>query len=113
MRSYLDLSIRHKLQTIVMVTSAAALLVASVVFTLFDRSTFLRSKSQDLSASATMIGSNSMAALSFADAKSAREILSALRAKPNVDHACIYDTHGKVFATYSRDAAQNDFSPPP
>jgi PAS domain S-box-containing protein len=110
---YVDLSIRHKVQTIVMVTSGVALLVASVVFTLFDRSTFLRSKTQDLSASATMIGSNSMAALSFADAKSAREILSALRAKPNVDHACIYDKDGRVFTTYSRDAAQSDFSPPP
>ena len=51
MRSYLDLSIRQKLQTIVMVTSAVALLVASVVFTLYDRSTFLRAKTQDLSAS--------------------------------------------------------------
>jgi PAS domain S-box-containing protein len=113
MRSYLDLSIQHKLQTIVMLTSAVALLVASVVFTLYDRSTFLRAKTQDLSASATMIGSNSMAALSFADSKSAKEILAALRAKPTVDHACIYDKDGRVFATYSRDAAQTDFSPPP
>ena len=48
MRSYLDLSIQQKLQTIVMVTSAAALLVASVVFTIYDRSTFLRAKTQDL-----------------------------------------------------------------
>src|SRR5580704_9484332 len=113
MRSYLDLSIRHKLQIIVMVTSAVALVVASVVFTLYDRSTFLRAKTQDLSASATMIGSNSMAALSFADSKSAKEILTALRAKPSVNHACIYDKAGRVFATYNRDAAQSDFSPPP
>src|SRR3984885_11293918 len=113
MRSYRDLSIRQKLQTIVMVTSAVALVVASVAFTLYDRSTFLSAKTQDLSAVATMIGSNSTAALSFGDAKSAREILSALRAKPNVINACIYDKDGRVFATYSRDAAQSDFSPPP
>ena len=113
MRSYLDLSIRQKLQTIVMATSAAALLVASVVFALFDRSTFLRAKTQDLSAAAKMVGSNSTAALSFGDAQSAREILSALQAKQNVTHACIYNKDGKVFASYSRDAAHNDFSPPP
>src|ERR1700675_3749737 len=113
MRSYLGLSIRYKLQSIVMVTSAAALLVASIVFTLYDRSTFLREKTQDLSASAQMIGSNSMAALSFADAKSAKEILTALRAKPNVSYGCIYDKDGRVFATYSRDPAHSDFSPPP
>jgi PAS domain S-box-containing protein len=113
MRSYMDLSIRQKLQTIVMATSAAALLVASVVFALFDRSTFLRAKTQDLNAAARMVGSNSTAALSFGDAQSAGEILSALQAKQNVTHACIYNKDGKVFASYSRDAAHNDFSPPP
>jgi hypothetical protein len=68
MRSYLDLSIRQKLQSIVMITSAVALLVASVAFTLYDRSTFIRAKTQDLNASAKMVGSNSTAALSFGDA---------------------------------------------
>src|SRR6202049_5045292 len=113
MRWYLDLSIRHKLQAIVMVTSAVALLVASVVFTLYDRSTFLRAKTQDLSVAAKMIGSNSTAALSFGDAKSAREILAALQAKQNLTYACIYDKNGRVFATYSRNSAFSDFSPPP
>jgi len=113
MQWYLDLSIRRKVQTIVMVTSAAALLVASVVFTLYDRSTFLLAKTQDVSTLAKIIGSNSTAALSFADAKSAREILAALRAEPNVTHARIYDKDGRIFATYNRDAAQSDFSPPP
>jgi PAS domain S-box-containing protein len=112
MRSYADLSIRRKFQTIVMATSAAGLLVASVVFTLYDRSTFLNAKTQDLSAAATMIGSNSTAALTFGDAKSAREILSALQAKQNVINACIYNKDGKVFASYSRDAARGDFFPP-
>src|SRR3984957_15898007 len=112
MRSYLDLSIRQKLQSIVMATSAVALLVASVVFTLYDRSTFLQAKTQDLSAAATMVGSNSTAALSFGDAKMAREVLSALQAKQNVTRACIYDKDGMVFAKYNRDAASGDFPPP-
>ena len=98
---------------IVMATSTAALLVASVVFALFDRSTFLRAKTQDLSVAARIIGSNSTAALSFGDANSAGEILSALQAKQNVIDACIYDQDGRVFASYRRDAAQGDFIPPP
>src|ERR1700689_1876292 len=113
MRSHLNLSIRQKLQGIVMVTSGVALLVASAVFTLYDRSTFLHAKTQDLSASAKMVGSNSTAALSFSDAKAAREVLSALQAKQHVIHACIYDKDGKVFAQYSRGTALIDFSPPP
>jgi PAS domain S-box-containing protein len=112
MRSYVNLSIRQKLQTIVMVTSAAALLVASIAFTLYDRSTFLRAKTQDLSAAAKMVGSNSTAALSFGDAKSASEVLSALRAKPDVISALIYNKDGRIFASYSRDAAHRDFIPP-
>src|ERR1700726_727116 len=113
MRSYMDLSIRQKLQSIVMVTSAVALLVASVVFTLYDRSTFLHAKTQDLSASARMVGSNSTAALSFGDAKSGGEVLAALQGKQNVINACIYDKDGRVFAIYSRGAAHGDFTPPP
>lgn len=109
MRSYRDLSIRRKLQAIVMATSAAALLVASVVFAVFDRSTFLRAKTQDLSAAAKMVGSNCTAALAFGDAQSAMEILSALRAKQHVTSACIYDKDGKLFASYSRDALHVEF----
>jgi len=61
-----------------------------------------------------MVGSNSTAALSFGDAKSAREVLSALQAKQNVIYACIFDNDGKVFAKYSRDAVPSVFpSPPP
>ncbi len=113
MRLFQDLSIRHKLQGIVLVACGVALFVASAAFTFYDRTTLLRSKTDDLMASAKMIGSNSTAALTFHDSGSAQEILSALRAKPHVVHACIYDSGGNVFATYSRDPALAVFSPPP
>ncbi len=112
MRLHLNSSIRQKLQGIVMVTSGVALLVASFVFTFYDRSTFLHAKAQDLNAAARMVGENSTAALSFGDAKAAREVLSALQAEHNVILACIYDKDGKVFAKYSRDAGRSDFVPP-
>ena len=111
-RRHLNFSIRQKLQAIVMVTSGAALLVASVAFTLYDRSTFLRAKTQDLAAVATMIGSNSTAAVTFGDARSAAEILSALQTKQNVIRACIYDKAGRLFASYRRDPANGDCSSP-
>jgi PAS domain S-box-containing protein len=89
-----------------------ALFVASAAFTIYDRTTFPRAKTADLLASAKMIGSNSTAALTFHDAKSAREILSALQAKEHVTNACIYDSDGKVFAKYTRDTTQVGFCPP-
>ena len=113
MRLYRNLSISHKLQGIVIVACGVALFVASAAFTICDRTTFLLAKTNDLIASAKMIGSNSTAALTFHDSRSAREILSALQAKQHVIHACIYDSAGKVFAIYSRDPTQVDFSPPP
>src|SRR5258708_29521001 len=113
MRWYQDLSIRTKLQSIVMVTCAAALVVAAGLFTLYDRATFLREKTQDLIASAKMIGSNSAAALSFHDTRLAREVLNALQAKQHVVNACIYDSDGTVFAKYSRSPTHVDFPPPP
>jgi PAS domain S-box-containing protein len=108
-----SLSIRQKLQVIVMVTCTVALLVASAVFTLYDRNTFLNAKAQGLLATAEMIGSNSTATLTFRDPVSAAEILSALRAQPRVIRACIYDKGGKIFAKYSRDREDASFSPPP
>src|ERR1700722_20336391 len=103
MRWYRDLSIGNKLQGMVMIAGGVALLVASAVFTLYDRSTFLQAKMEDLKASAQMVGSNSTAALTAGDSNSGGEILSALHAKQNVVNACIYDKDGKIFASYSRD----------
>ena len=113
MRWYHNLSIPIKLRAIVMITCGVALMVAAVLFTLYDRATFLREKTQDLIASAKMIGSNSAAALSFHDTRLAREVLNALQAKQHVVNACIYDSDGTVFAKYSRSPTHVDFPPPP
>ena len=112
MRWPANLSIRTKLQGIILSTCVVALLIASAVFAFYDRASFLRAKSADLSAVAKMIGLNSTAALAFHDQKSAQEVLQALRAKPRVVHACIYDLAGNVFAKYSRDPHEKSFSPP-
>jgi two-component system, sensor histidine kinase and response regulator len=113
MRWYQDLSIPIKLRAIVMVTCGTALVVAAVLFTLYDRATFLREKAQDLVVSGKMIGSNSTAALSFHDIRLAREVLNALQAKQHVVNACIYDLDGTVFAKYSRNLTHVDFPAPP
>ncbi len=107
MHLYRKLTIRQKLQSIVMASCGVALVLASVAFTYYDRTTFLHSKTEDLIASAKMIGSNSTAALTFHDAGSAREILSALQANPHVMDACIYDSDGNVFAKYSRETGEH------
>ena len=106
-----SLSIRQKLQVLVLLTCGTALTVAAVVFTLNDRASFLSAKTQELLLSASMIGSNSTAAIAFGDLRSAQEVLSALRAKQDVLDACVYDSAGKPFARYVRDPNQI-FVPP-
>src|SRR5260370_29595746 len=113
MRWYHNLSIPIKLRAIVMITCGVALMVAAVLFTLYDRDTFLREKTQDLIASAKMIGSNRTGALSFHDSRLAMEILNAFQAKQHVGNACIYDSDGTVFAKYSRSLNHVDFPAPP
>lgn len=110
---YRDLSIRKKLQAIVLVACGVALVLVTVLFTLYDRANYLREKTQDLIASASMIGSNSAAALSSHDTRLAREILNALQAKQHVVNACIYDADGTVFAKYTRNTTHFDFPLPP
>ena len=107
-----NLSIRQKLQGIVIIACGVALVVATIVFTLYDRATFLSAKTDDLVTTARMIAANSTAELTFGDPDSARESLSALQAKQHIMSACIYDSAGKVFATYSRDPTQAGFSAP-
>jgi signal transduction histidine kinase/DNA-binding response OmpR family regulator len=97
-----DLSIRKKLLAIVMVACGATLVLVAILFTLYDRATFLREKKQDLIAAARMIGSNSTAALISHDIRLAREVMDALQAKQHVVSACIYDSDGTIFAKYSR-----------
>jgi two-component system, sensor histidine kinase and response regulator len=112
MRLHRGWSIQQKLQVIVMVACAAALLIASAALTLYDRATFLHGKAQDLVVSAQMVGSNATAAVALGDSNSAREMLGALKANPQIMNACIYDKDGRVFAQYSRNAANGKCSPP-
>lgn len=113
MRWQQSISIRQKLQGIVMLTCTVSLLVASAVFTLYDRRTFINGKAEGLLATAEMIGSNSTATLTFRDPVSAHEILETLRTQPHVIRAHIYDKNGNLFATYSRDPSDKGIAPPP
>jgi PAS domain S-box-containing protein len=112
MSAYRDLSIRHKLTVIIMLTSSVALLLACVAFVLYDLVTFRRAMTRDLSTLAEIIGQNSTAALAFNDPNSAREILSALRAKPHITSACTYTWDGEVFARYKREDVKGSSLPP-
>lgn len=104
-RSFSNIPIRQKLTFISMVTSGAALLLASAGFLIYEQVAFKRSLLSDLASTAEMIGLNSAAALSFDDAGSATQTLASLAVQPHITAACLYDRDGVRFATYRRAGA--------
>jgi signal transduction histidine kinase/DNA-binding response OmpR family regulator len=100
-----DNSISRKLTWMNLLVSGAALLLACSAFIAYDMLTFRASMVRNLSTQAQIISSNSVSALLFNDPQSAENTLSALKAAHNVLSAGIYSPDGKLFASYSRDAA--------
>ena len=109
--TFKDMSIKRKLMLITIVTSSLALLLASIGFVVYDLTAFRARMSQDLMTQAKIIGANSTAALAFRDDNAVREILSALRAKDEVEAAAIYTPDGRVFAVYRQRRPRVDYSP--
>ncbi|MGH9345486.1 MAG: response regulator [Terriglobia bacterium] len=108
-----NISIKGKLQAVILLTSCAALLAASIALFINIRHLLRTRMKDDVAILAKVVASNSTAALSFNDARAARDVLASLRALPHVVDACIYGSDGKVFATYSRGGPRASFQPPP
>ncbi|HEV2497950.1 MAG TPA: response regulator [Terriglobia bacterium] len=113
MPSFRNISIKGKLQVIILLTSCTALLVACIALFLNVNHLLHTRMRDDVSILAKVIASNSTASLSFNDASAATDVLASLRALPHVVAACVYRADGKVFATYSRGGSLASFQPPP
>ncbi len=112
MRHFGDLSIRHKLTVLFMAISGLTALAVSCPMAIYDVMTFRHAVAQHLAVLGDVLAGNSTAALTFRDAESARDVLQALRAEPDVTAACIYTSDGKPFAKYARDEKDSGFIPP-
>src|ERR1700758_5416164 len=108
MSAFRQAPIRQKLLLMVMATTAAALILAGAGIVIVDSILFRDTMQRDLTTLASIVGDNSTAALTFDDPRVATEILSALRARPHVVAACLYQPTGSLFARYSRPGAAQD-----
>jgi two-component system, sensor histidine kinase len=105
MRALRNLSIKRKLTIIVMAASSVALLLACVAFGLYDKFTFQQSMVEDLEIQGEIIATNSTAGLTFNDGKAIEEMLAALKAKPSIVSACVYNKNGQPFSLYQRNGS--------
>jgi len=111
MRSFRDYSIRHKLVSVMLLTSATILLLAFVA-TLSIEMVRMRSRvMRDVHSKAEIIAANTSAALAFNDAAAAQKILAAMHERPSVAAIRILRADGSLFVEYKRDGTT--FTSPP
>lgn len=104
-------SIKQKLISIILLLTLFGLTIVFVGMTINNRAMFERRLANDIKVLADIIGDNTNAALAFNDAATANEILSALRAKPRIKHAIVYNVQGQRFAAYERGRSKQDMLP--
>jgi signal transduction histidine kinase/ActR/RegA family two-component response regulator len=94
--------VRRKLTGTVLCTSAATLITGCVVFATYDyidaRSRLVR----DVTLLADMLGTNSIAPLTFNDATAAAETLRATAVNEHIESARLYMPNGALLASYDR-----------
>jgi TMAO reductase system sensor TorS len=105
-------SVKQKLRAIIMLTVAAALLLACGALLSEEVARTRASMKRHMELLAQGIGINSTAALSFDDSTSLRELLQGLQAQPAIVAACLYSADGRAFATYVRPDMKGAFTPP-
>lgn len=85
---------------IVMVTITISLALVGTAIIVYDSYHVKQDLIKDINAIGTLIADRSTAAITFQDIHLGEENLSALRIKPSVKTACIYNEDGSVFAKY-------------
>src|SRR5271170_1168694 len=95
------------LMRMIFLSSGAVLAVTTAAFCTYEAVTFRHSNIEQLQILGEVIASNSTAALAFDNGEDATVVLIALKANPHIVAAALYDTRGKVFATYPRDLPAN------
>jgi two-component system NtrC family sensor kinase len=107
-----NMAIKHKLMSIIMATCTAVLLLSGAIQLLFLRGEYRKGTVDSISCFAEMIGDNCRAALAFADAEDAEEMLKSLQAESSIVFACVYTKEQKMLARYHRPGFVDHLSPP-
>jgi signal transduction histidine kinase len=98
-----DAPISRRLMAIMLLISGAVSLLTCASFSAFEFFTSRQSTITNLTMVGSILASNSTAALTFANAEDAAEILAALQAEPHIRAAGLYDGAGKLLAQYPSD----------
>jgi len=101
MRKFADISIAHKLVSIILATTIVALLLAAMIQATTEGMAYRENIGQNLSTIADVIGTNSAAAIVFEDRQLADRVLKSLTAEPNIMSGHIFDIEGNLITNYT------------
>jgi len=108
MLTFRDLSIKKKLNTVIIFTSGIILLLASVAFVINDIITYRRNMITELFTLADLVGINSTAGLIFNNSRTTQKNIAALKANPHIILTNIFSKNGRIFARYFREGVEHD-----
>ncbi len=95
-----DAPIKSKLVAIILITAAAVLLLNLFLFIAVEINSARDETDTRLRALATVLGSNSSAAITFLDHETATDILATLASQDEVIQADILNRNGEIFSSY-------------
>src|SRR5690349_16126529 len=95
-----DLPIKRKLVGVIVLTCAAVLGLTSIALLTYELFHYKQTTRHSLTTIADLIAANSTAVLIYDDQKLATEILSGLRAEPEIVAAALYDRNGRLYVAY-------------
>jgi len=102
-----NMTIKHKLVTIAMLTTVATLSLAVGAYVIWEWIDIREDMVAKLSSHAAVMAESCKAALAFEDADYAQKMLSALSAESSIAYACVCTKEDRVLATYRRDLADD------
>lgn len=98
-------SLRSALMRLVLTTTAAAVLVAGIAMLTRDLTVIRRTWATEVTNEASVLALATGPALAFDDQRVAQQYLDALRARPQMQLAALYDANGNLYASYRQSAA--------
>ena len=102
-------SIRRQLTLVVLCTNLLGLGIVYATFELYERASFRRTLTGELSVLADTVAANSHVPLAFHDQRWAEDVLEELGAERRIVAACLYTIDGQVLAGYRRSGTSHDF----
>lgn len=111
--AFRDTPIQRKLMLSFMLISSVVVLLTCGAFVANELLTFKYKAVQSLTTLGEVIASNSTASLAFDNEADATEVLSALRSRPQIVGAALYDRQGRLFAKFPASASESSFPKSP